>query len=119
MPINLIDKTRDNFAGIGQKTDALKETRLTADSGCHSEKNMEMIFTEEIAASIADNQFRKRDPRFSDYDRYKERHGKELGQRSSSEKLFSPEDFIFTEDFSHCICPVGKRLYRSGSNVTA
>jgi hypothetical protein len=34
---------------------------------------------------IADNQFRKRDPRFSDYDRYKERHhiqtGKALSKR--------------------------------------
>jgi len=114
----MIDKTRDNFAGIGQETDVFKETQLTADSGYHSEKNMKMIFTEEIDAYIADNQFRKRDPRFADYDRYKERHRKELGQRSSSEKLFSPKDFIFPEDFSHCICPAGKRLYRSGFNVT-
>jgi hypothetical protein len=26
-------------------------------------------------------------------------------------------DFIFPEDLSHCICPAGKRLYRSGNNV--
>lgn len=51
-------------------------------------------------------------------DRYKERHHKELGKRTDSNRLFTSKDFIFPEDFRHCICPAGKRLYRSGFNVT-
>jgi len=31
--------------------------------------------------------------------------------------LFRPQDFRCAEDFSHCICPAGKRLYRNGANV--
>ena len=31
--------------------------------------------------------------------------------------MFTTDDFIFPDDLSHCICPAGKRLYRSGANV--
>jgi hypothetical protein len=31
--------------------------------------------------------------------------------------LFVPADFVFAEDFSYCLCPAGKKLYRSGCNV--
>jgi hypothetical protein len=31
-------------------------------------------------------------------------------------KLFQPCDFEVARDHSHCICPAGKRLYRSGTN---
>ena len=33
--------------------------------------------------------------------------------------LFKTADFVFPEDLSHCLCPAGKRLYRSGNNVVA
>ena len=111
----MITQTRHNFTAIGHAQDVLAHAQLAADSGYHSEKNMEMVFSQGIDAYIADNQFRKRDPRFADYDRYKERHRKEMG---SSAQLFTAKDFIFPEDFSHCTCPAGRRLYRSGFNVT-
>jgi transposase len=114
----MVTQTRHNFSAIGHKKDIFHDAQLAADSGYHSEKNMEMVFAEEIDAYIADNQFRKRDPRFAEYDRYKERYRKEIHQGSGSQKLFSSNDFIFPKDFSHCICPAGKRLYRSGYNVT-
>jgi len=31
-------------------------------------------------------------------------------------KLFQPSDFEVAADRSHCICPAGKRAYRSGTN---
>ena len=31
--------------------------------------------------------------------------------------MFSAADFVFPEDLSHCICPAGQRLYRSGSQM--
>jgi hypothetical protein len=85
----MIEETRDNFKAIGRKEDVFKKVQLAADSGYHSEKNMEMVFSEEIDAYIADNQFRKRDPRFAEYDRYKERHRKEMRQKTGSRKLFA------------------------------
>lgn len=36
------------------------------------------------------------------------------GRRKDKAKRFSARDFIPSEDFSHCICPVGRRLYRNG-----
>lgn len=112
-----IEKVRDNFKSIGSTEDIFKTTKLTADSGYHSEKNMELVFNEEIDAYIPDSRFRKRDPRFQDYDRYKERYRKELRQGTNAQRLFRPQDFTFANDLSYCICPAGKRLYRSGANV--
>ena len=66
---------------------------------------------------VADNRFRKRDPRFITQDRYKDLPIYYGPSRSSGKRLFRPEDFILAEDLSHATCPAGKRLYRSGSNV--
>jgi len=30
--------------------------------------------------------------------------------------LYRPRDFQVANDFSHCVCPVGQRLYRNGAN---
>lgn len=86
----MIEGTEENFSAIGVP-EVFADTRLTADSGFHTERNMEMLADRQIDGYVADNQFRKRDPRFTDSGRYK--------------------------DLSHCTCPAGKRLYRSGSNV--
>ncbi|WP_457573302.1 transposase [Desulfolithobacter sp.] len=113
----MVNGIRENFKSIGKKEDVFKKARLTADSGFHSEANMRMLAEQEIDAYVADNQFRKRDPRFADYDRYKERSRKERAAREGRLNLFTPADFSFPEDLSYCICPAGKRLYRSGGNV--
>jgi hypothetical protein len=80
---------------------------------------MKMLFSEEIDAYVADNLFRKRDPRFADAERYKKRHCRERAMREGSRNLFAPRDFTFPKDLSHCICPAGKRLYRSGGNAVS
>lgn len=113
----MVEGVRDNFRSIGKEEDVFKDAKLTADSGFHSEENMKMLFENEIDAYVADTQFRKRDPRFADYGRYKERFRKERAMREGRRNLFSTKDFTFPKDLSHCICPAGKRLYRSGFNV--
>ena len=62
----MVEGTRENFQTIGKEEDIFKKTKLTADSGFHSEKNMEMVIEDGIDAYIADNKFRHRDPRFAD-----------------------------------------------------
>ena len=106
----MVDGVRDSFRSIGKEENVFTGAKLTADSGFHTEQNMKMLFSEEIDAYVADTQFRKRDPRFADADRYKEH---------TRRNLFAPRDFTFPEDLSHCICPAGKRLYRSGGNVVS
>ena len=113
----IIEGVRANFQEIGQEEDVFQRAKLSADAGYHSESNMEMLFEEGIDGYVADNQFRKRDPRFTDYERYKERQRKERAKLYGRQGLFTAHDFIFLDDLSHCICPAGKRLYRSGGNV--
>jgi hypothetical protein len=57
---------------------------------------MKMLFSEEIDAYVADNLFRKRDPRFADAERYKKRHCRERAMREGSRNLFAPRDFTGT-----------------------
>ena len=61
--------------------------------------------------------FRKRDPKFSDTDKYRERTRKEMARISGSKRTFGVDEFQFPDDLSYCICPAGKRLYRSGGNT--
>lgn len=113
----MINGTRENFNSIGKEEDIFKETKLTADSGFHTETNMKMLEDEEIDAYVADKLFRKRDPRFADADRYKIRHRKEQRKKNNCSLLFKVSDFKFDEEFRFAICPAGQRLYRSGFNV--
>ncbi len=116
--IPMIEGTRGNFAAIGNSKDVFREAKLTADSGFHTEANMKEVMERGIDAYIADTQFRKRDPRFSDVDKYKERFRKERAEYHGVADLYRPHrDFTISEDKSHCICPAGKRLYRNGGNV--
>lgn len=113
----MVDGVRKNFQEIGKEEDVFEKAKLLADSGFHTEKNMEMLAIEEIDAYVADNRFRKRDPRFADYEKYKDEARKDWAK--GKPKLFRTEDFIFDKDMRHCICPAGKRLYRSGANEKA
>ena len=112
----MIEGVCENFQAIGDDN-IFETTKLSADSGFHTEDNMKMLFTGEIDAYIADNQFRKRDPPFVGADRYKERYRKDQAKKSGGGRLFSTADFVFPEDLSRCICPAGQRLYRSGGQL--
>jgi transposase len=113
----MIEKTRDNFKAINSSEDVFRKAKLTADAGFHTEANMKMLAEEKIDGYVADNQFRKRDPRFADQEHYKKRHRQERAKKEGRSNLFTVKDFTFAEDRSHCICPAGQRLHRNGSNV--
>ncbi|BCL59719.1 hypothetical protein DGMP_04120 [Desulfomarina profundi] len=115
----MIDKISGNLQETRKDEDVFKDAKILADSGYHTNKNMEMLAEKQIDAYVADNQFRKRDPRFKDYDRYKKRSRKERAKREGRKNLFTPADFTFPKDLSYCICPAGKKLYRSGRNIFA
>ncbi len=113
----MIEGTRENFAETGNEDDIFKKTKLTADSGFHTEKNMQMLMEQGIDGYVADTRFRQRDPRFKEADRYKERFRKERAAYFGSSSIYQPKDFTFSPDKTFCICPAGKRLHRNGGNV--
>lgn len=113
----MIEGVNDSFKAIGIKGDICKKATITADAGFHSEANMKMLAKEKIDAYVADTQFRKRDPKFADADKYKERTRKEQAAKEGRSLTFRTKDFKFADDLSYCICPAGKRLYRNGGDV--
>jgi transposase len=113
----MIEGARKNLEGAKGKEDVFKTAKLVADSGFHTELNMRLLTEQGIDGYVADNQFRKRDPRFADVDRYKERFRKDRAEYYGVKGLWRPRDFTLSEDKRFCICPAGKRLYRNGGNV--
>jgi len=98
--------------------DILKEAKLTADAGYSSEANAKYLFEHEIDGYVADNLFRKRDPRFESAERHKPtREDEPFAKPNKDATLFRPQDFQAASDLSHCICPAGQRLHRNGANV--
>lgn len=112
----LIEGVRENLKSPRGK-DVFKKTKLTADAGFHTEKNMQFLHEEAIDAYVADRLFRKRDPRFQDVERYKARTKEERRKRKGTPMLFTPDDFTHDPKKQICTCPAGKHLYRNGSNV--
>ena len=113
----MIHQVTGNLKATGKDEEVFKDAKLLADSGYHTNKNMVMLAEKEIDAYVADNKFRKRDPRFKDYGRYKDLTRKERAKREGRKNLFAPADFTFPKDLSYCVCPAGRRLYRSGGNI--
>ncbi len=113
----MLDGTRENFREIGKEEDVFEKAKLVADSGFHKEENMKMLMEEGIDGYVADPHFRKRDPRFAEVHKYKERFNKERQKREGTKGIYALDKFTFADDLSHCICPAGKRMYRSGNNV--
>ena len=70
-----------------------KKTKLTADSGSHTEKNMQMLMEQGIDGDVADTQFRKRDLRFAATARYKERFRKDRAEYYGTSGLYRTRDF--------------------------
>ncbi len=106
----MVKGTRENFQAIGAERDIFEKAKLTADAGFHTEKNMEMLFEEQIDGYVADILFRKRDPRFVTAVRHKPK-------KEQPSKHFTPKDFVYDQASQTCICPAGNKLYRNGRNV--
>ena len=89
----------------------MRKARITADSGFHSEANMKLIYRLGIDGYIADNQFRKRDPRFIDSTTYNQQQAKRREERGNRVKRFIPADFDYDPLSQSCRCPAGKTMW--------
>jgi transposase len=114
----MVEGTRENFRETSGEEDVFEKTKLVADSGFHKEENVKMLMEEGIDGYVADTNFRKRDPRFAEVGKYKERFNKEKAEYfGTTTGKYKVTDFTMSEDRTHCICPAGKRMYRTGSNI--
>jgi transposase len=105
----MLKGAKKNVAAIGKDETYFQGRQLTADSNYHSFNSLTVCRDEKIDAYIPDIQFRKRDPRFADQERFKDGlHGRQRPDVKPS--LFTASDFSFDPDKQVYLCPQGKEL---------
>jgi transposase len=97
-PLMITAKENARRARLG--TRYFQGKQVIADTGSFCEDNLIYLSREKINAYIPDQQFRKRDPRFTDRDRHK----------SKKDALYTKEDFTYCGKTNTFICPEGKIL---------
>ena len=112
--IPTIESINENFKKKGLSDEVSKEATVVADTGYHSNNNIEFTMTEGIDAYIADPQFRKRDPRYKDYEAHRKQTGKTLGRHVA--RYFTIKNFTLTKDKKCLVCPGGKTLTPINNN---
>jgi transposase len=115
--IPMLEGTRQTFRELELSNDILKNRIVTADAGFCSEANSRYLLENGIDAYVADPQFRRRDIRFADAPRHRPTRASEPFAKPKKPQKFLPRDFQPSKDFSHCLCPAGKRLHRNGARV--
>ena len=113
----MVEGTRENLAAIGTP-DVFEKTKLTADSGFHSEANMQLLMEAGYRCLRGGYPVQETGPplcRTETATRSASR--KEYAASHGTTTAFTTRYFTMSEDKSHCICPAGKRLHRNGANV--
>ena len=104
----VLETVKDRFRRLGISDDIYADgAHVTADTGFASDDNYQYLIDQKISATIPDNQFRSRDPRFRDQ---KKKHPRKSRAKKDRIKLYPAEDFIFDEDSMSCLCPNGQQL---------
>jgi len=112
-----VEQLKKQLAALGTQ-DSYKKSKFTADSGFHSEVNLQFIATTGLDAYIADNAFRSRNPLFKNSETYlAEKENRRLKQSQSRIKKFVPSDFYFDKASSSCQCPAGNSMILIGTNI--
>jgi transposase len=105
----MLDSAKKNVAAIGKDETYFQGKQLTADSNYHSYEALVVCQDEKVDAYIPDIEFRKRDPRFADQQRFKDGvHGRQ--RADAKPRLFSASDFSFDASRQVYLCPHGKEL---------
>jgi transposase len=113
----MLEGAKKNLTTIGKEPTYFEGKQLTADSNYHSFNSLKLCQDEKIDAYIPDIQYRKRDERFADQDRFKEGvHGRQRSDAKPSP--FSVSDFSFDATQQVYLCPQGKELTCHARNQT-
>jgi transposase len=105
----MLKGAKKNLCDIGKDEKYFQGKQLTADSNYHSYESLVMCKDEKIDAYIPDIQYRKRDQRFADQERFKDGvHGRQRPDGKPS--IFTASDFSFDASKQVYLCPQGKEL---------
>ncbi len=113
----MLEGAKKNLAAIGIEETYFQGKQLTADSNYHSFHSLTVCKNEKIDAYIPDIQFRKRNPRFDQQQRFKD--GIHPRQRPVAKPSpFTVSDFSFDPTKQVYLCPQGKELSCHARNQT-
>lgn len=106
---------KKNMQTIGETENYFEGKQFSADSNYHSYDSLDLCKAEGLDAYIPDIQFRKRDERFAEQDRFKDGiHPRK--RRVSKTRKFTAVDFTFDEEKQTYLCPQGKELICKARN---
>ena len=106
---------KKNMQAIGEQENYFEGKPFSADSNYHSYDSLDLCKAEGLDAYIPDVQFRKRDKRFAEQDRFK--GGIHPRKRQASKpKKFTVADFTFDEAKQTYLCPQGKEMVCKARN---
>ena len=113
----MLKDAKKNLIAIGKDETYFQGKQLTADTNYHSFNSLTLCTDEKIDAYIPDIQFRKRDLRFADQQRFQDGiHGKK--RPAAKPSLFTASDFSFDSSKQVYLCPQGKELTCHARNQT-
>ena len=111
----MLDGAKKNLLAIGKEPTFFEGKELSADSNYHSLNSLTICKDEKLDAYIPDIQFRKRDPRIADQERFKDGvHGRQRPDPKPSP--FTVADFSFDAARQVYLCPQGNELYCHARN---
>ena len=87
----MIERAKENLTAIGKPDDYLQDIKLTADANYHTTENIQFCESENIDAYIPDVNYRNRDKRFNDQERFSRRDafGKGRSQQTAKKERSS------------------------------
>lgn len=108
----VLEKIQSRYQKQGMADDILRSgTKITADTGFANEANMHYLHDNKIDAYIPDNQFRQRDPKFTDQ---KEKYGKrhpDKAKKDRSPRVIPASEFHMDVETKRCVCPAGEDMW--------
>ena len=102
--IPMIETVKNNLG-----SEYTNKSKITADSGFHSKAVVEECFKSGLDVYLADGNFRKRDPRFINRDRFQ--------PASRKHKWFKASDFNYDSESGSCQCPSSKEMWSGGTRI--
>jgi len=111
----MLEGGKKNMEVIGKGEDYFADKQLSADCNYYNKDNLAICDTERIDAYIPDPQFRKRDIRFAEQNRFKDgiNPRKRVKKSNRNKNTFTIDSFTYDEQTESYICPNKKVLKRN------
>lgn len=104
----VLNTVRERFKRLGIDP---HDPIITADTGYANEANMQYLHDNHINGYIPDNQFRKRDPKFSEQNSHHTKRPPITGKKKATARIISASEFEFNPVTKTCVCPAGEDMW--------